>query len=232
MRTTLPSTTSPCLKLLMSESCSASSSSIVVGSGPSSRARAGAGSSWLLVLAGGRRPVSASAASIGRRDWARARQGPRRASAVAGALAAASRRLARLGCLEGLGVAPRPWRQAPAASVGCVGGDGHLGGGGTGRARRRPRSPRRSSSAPGPAAEAMASGSGAVPPCCSSVKVDQSPVDGFRPRNHERPRALARAVWATMEWSVVSLAPRSAPSASMGLDVALQLSVPRRAGRV
>ena len=35
MRTTWPSTTSPCLKLLMSESCSASSSSIVVGSGPS-----------------------------------------------------------------------------------------------------------------------------------------------------------------------------------------------------
>ena len=37
IRTTLPSTTSPCLKLLMSESCSARSSSIVVGSGPSSR---------------------------------------------------------------------------------------------------------------------------------------------------------------------------------------------------
>ena len=34
MRTTVPSTTSPCLKLLMSASCSASSSSIVVGSGP------------------------------------------------------------------------------------------------------------------------------------------------------------------------------------------------------
>ena len=41
IRTTVPSTTSPCLKLLMSESCSASSSSIVVGSGPSSRGGAG-----------------------------------------------------------------------------------------------------------------------------------------------------------------------------------------------
>ena len=35
MRTTVPSTTSPCLKLRMSASCSASSSSIVEGSGPS-----------------------------------------------------------------------------------------------------------------------------------------------------------------------------------------------------
>ena len=34
MRTTEPSTTSPCLKLLISESCSARSSAIVVGSGP------------------------------------------------------------------------------------------------------------------------------------------------------------------------------------------------------
>ena len=52
MRTTWPSTTSPCLKLLMSESCSASSSSMVVGSGPSSRAGAGL---RLLVVARGRR---------------------------------------------------------------------------------------------------------------------------------------------------------------------------------
>jgi hypothetical protein len=50
MRTTWPSTTSPCLKLLMSESCSASSSSIVVGSGPSGRAARG-----LVLVARGRR---------------------------------------------------------------------------------------------------------------------------------------------------------------------------------
>ena len=38
MRTTVPSTTSPCLKLRMSASCSASSSAIVDGSGPTGRA--------------------------------------------------------------------------------------------------------------------------------------------------------------------------------------------------
>ena len=50
IRTTVPSTTSPCLKLLMSESCSVRSSSIVVGSGPSSFTGL-----LLLVLAGGGR---------------------------------------------------------------------------------------------------------------------------------------------------------------------------------
>ena len=65
MRTTWPSTTSPCLKLLMSESCSASSSSIVVGSGPSSRAGRGL---LFLVVAGGRRVgglVGAQASRLG-----------------------------------------------------------------------------------------------------------------------------------------------------------------------
>ena len=52
IRTTVPSTTSPCLKLLMSESCSASSSSIVVGSGPRSR---GAGASSASSSLGSRR---------------------------------------------------------------------------------------------------------------------------------------------------------------------------------
>ena len=37
------------------------------------------------------------------------------------------------------------------------------------------------------AAEAMASGSGVVPPCCSSVKGLVTPGGGFAPENHERP---------------------------------------------
>ena len=57
----LPSTTSPCLKLLMSESCSARSSSIVVGSGP--RSRAGAGSSSSSLAAGASAVSSALSAS-------------------------------------------------------------------------------------------------------------------------------------------------------------------------
>src|SRR4030067_948815 len=41
MRTTVPSTTSPCLKLRISPLCSLSSSSIVVGSGPRARGAGG-----------------------------------------------------------------------------------------------------------------------------------------------------------------------------------------------
>ena len=61
MRTTVPSTTSPCLKLLMSESCSASSSSIVVGSGPVGRfATTGASSSASMSEAGGASETSSA----------------------------------------------------------------------------------------------------------------------------------------------------------------------------
>ena len=84
MRTTLPSTTSPCLKLLMSESCSASSSSIVVGSGPRSRGGAtGSGSSSAAgasAVSAPSRPLAASV--VGRGSGA--------STAAAGASAAAS----------------------------------------------------------------------------------------------------------------------------------------------
>ena len=77
IRTTVPSTTSPCLKLLMSVSCSASSSSIVVGSGPSSRDGLG-----LLLLGGGRGVrrlvVAERAVSARRRSAPRARARLRR----------------------------------------------------------------------------------------------------------------------------------------------------------
>ena len=167
MRTTVPSTTSPCLKLLMSESCSASSSSIVVGSGPARRAGStGASSSarrprraalGCLVL--GLRPTSAAAVSAPR---------PRRASAVGclvrggrlGASAAAGPPRGRVG----LGVAG----SSATAMVATVSSDA------------------------GSATEAAASGSGAVPPCCSSVKVVVSPGRGFRPENHERPPSSRR----------------------------------------
>ena len=79
MRTTVPSTTSPCLKLLMSESCSASSSSIVVGSGPSSRGGAGSSS-----LAAGASAVSASVTSTACHHRLRGRLGRRRVVGLRG----------------------------------------------------------------------------------------------------------------------------------------------------
>ena len=44
------------------------------------------------------------------------------------------------------------------------------------------------------AAEAMASGSGVVPPCCSSVKGLVTPGGGFAPENHERPERRSSRV--------------------------------------
>ena len=91
MRTTLPSTTSPCLKLLMSESCSASSSSIVVGSGPSSRG----GRGRLGLVVGGRgvggvvgvsRPSASSVAAVAAAAAAAASATVAAASASAGDL--------------------------------------------------------------------------------------------------------------------------------------------------
>ena len=133
IRTTLPSTTSPCLKLLMSESCSARSSSIVVGSGPSTR-----GGRGLLVLVPGGRGVRGvvrgqafgvgsggrSAAAAPRRSGPRRRRRRRRRSA------------ARLG---GAASAAR------SAAGGLGGGSRGFGGGGLGAASAaaRPREPRR-----------------------------------------------------------------------------------------
>src|SRR5258706_509351 len=64
IRTTVPSTTSPCLKLLISVSCSARSSSIVVGSGPVGRGRAGAGVA-AAEAAGASGAASAAGAAVG-----------------------------------------------------------------------------------------------------------------------------------------------------------------------
>ena len=124
MRTTVPSTTSPCLKLLMSESCSASSSSIVVGSGPVGVAgRAGARSSWLDVLCGrrvgrfglgGGARRSAAAAAPRRRAArpSRRRARRRRRSALGGASGCAAGASARL---------PRRERApGPASAVGAA----------------------------------------------------------------------------------------------------------------
>ena len=60
IRTTVPSTTSPCLKLLMSVSCSASSSSIVVGSGPVRRVTGAGASSSSSSAAGGASATSSA----------------------------------------------------------------------------------------------------------------------------------------------------------------------------
>ena len=140
MRTTVPSTTSPCLKLLMSESCSASSSSIVVGSGPVARRGAGrlglgsssaAASARRRVVGLGRRRDSAASAAAGcvgvagvvgrRRRRRRRRPRPRRPSrrrprrSARGGLGAA-RRLGS-GRLRGRG---RPRRSAAAAAASDV----------------------------------------------------------------------------------------------------------------
>jgi hypothetical protein len=48
------------------------------------------------------------------------------------------------------------------------------------------------SSDAGASTEAAASGAGAVPPCCSSVKVILSPMVDSALRNHERPPECAR----------------------------------------
>ena len=209
MRTTLPSTTSPCLKLLMSESCSASSSSIVVGSGPSSRARAGAGSSGSSSspAAGA---SSASAASIAAVDGRRRDSG--RGGLGGGGRLRRLGRLANLGCLRNLGCLGRGGRRRGLG--GLVGGDGHLRGGGDGGGLIGDRD-RRDGVLGG---WSLGGGDGLTlrrgPTLLLVGQVRSVSFEGFRPRNHERPRALARAVWATMVWSVVGFAPRSAPSAS------------------
>ena len=208
IRTTVPSTTSPCLKLLMSESCSASSSSIVVGSGPRSRTGRGSGSS-----SSARRAASAHVVSLGRvggRAWplpSRSRSARRRVGAARrrgrGVVSAAAparsrrrpprrlRRLARLGgdCLRL--VASRPPRSASTRPLGRRsaasprlrprprpgarmsrrprGSPGSASATRRWRARRRRRRPPRCSGA-WSVSGAIASGSGAVPPCFSSVK--------------------------------------------------------------
>ena len=174
MRTTWPSTTSPCLKLLMSESCSASSSSIVVGSGPSGRAGAGSSSSS---LAAGASAVSSSVSvsSAGRRPPSLP-DGPARSSSAAGAAgsgsrvgaaAARRRRASRLGI--GLWLRPLPARSAARSSVLVAGSSA------TATAATL-------SSDAWSAAEAMASGSGVVPPCWFRSRVWSLLVVDLRPR--------------------------------------------------
>ena len=196
IRTTVPSTTSPCLKLLMSESCSARSSSIVVGSGP--RSRAGAGSAPLprlggrgvgdLVgeLSGRRRParrrprLAAPSAAAPRRsglaDDCGSARGRDASAAAAGdrSRLVRSARLPRRGCRRRLASARLGGRGGASSVLGW-------------RARRRRQSPRRSARTPGRRRRRLASGSGAGPPCCSSVKLVVSPCRWIRPENHERP---------------------------------------------
>ena len=117
IRTTVPSTTSPCLKLLMSESCSARSSSIVVGSGPRSRG-AGAGSSASSSSAAVGASAVSSASQLRRQ---RHRRGRATATSPMGdssaAVAASSRRRARR-CWQrrvGVGRARAPRRRSAGA---------------------------------------------------------------------------------------------------------------------
>ena len=255
MRTTLPSTTSPCLKLLMSESCSASSSSIVVGSGPSSR-----GAREPLPPARRRRPGHRRCRGVVRRAH--------RAGGIGGRSGGRSRAAA----------APRPGRprsrsprstspRRPGSPVGDA----------AGRRRGRRPPPRSAveasasavvSAAPrlvgrhrrvglsvvlasavgssalgtGSSATAIAVvaprgawsvtdggrlGVGAVPPCCSSVNGLVTPGDGFALTNHERPeRSSDRARGRVGVWVRGDRTPRSAPSRLLWPAIALQLSMP------
>ena len=114
IRTTVPSTTSPCLKLLMSESCSASSSSIVVGSGPRSR---GAGPGRPRPRPRRRRRVGGVVGAQRRR---RRHRRPRPAHRPSAAVAVARRPRPRLAGASA-SVAAAAARGASALGGGCVG---------------------------------------------------------------------------------------------------------------
>ena len=250
IRTTLPSTTSPCLKLLMSESCSASSSSIVVGSGPSSRAGAAPPRPrWRRAHRRCRRRSSAAtrsadavaAGALGGRSAAAPRRQASSASVAARRPAASAAALAGVSASSAGALDAGPAsvaRRCAARRLGAVG----LGSSGArcGGRRRRRRSGSRGrrglvagssatataatvSSDAWSAAEAIASGSGAVPPCCSSVKVVGLSCGGFAPENHERPeRRSSRVRYVQVVRGDRLRGPLL--RASSGLSVALQLS--------
>ena len=136
IRTTVPSTTSPCLKLLMSESCSASSSSIVVGSGPvRPRDRAGASSSSSSA-AGGASMTSSSvvAAAVGSARL-------RRRLGLRGLGSLGRLGVPRVGDLGGFGNGLGCARRQPRAASALTAASGSASGSATasGRLRRRPR---------------------------------------------------------------------------------------------
>ena len=226
IRTTLPSTTSPCLKLLMSASCSASSSAIVVGSGRvAPGGRGGSSSSGSLV---GRRRIGGvvrvGVAGLARLRRTRSRRrasaaaiGCRRPAASVASASAVDRRPRRriAGRRPRRRVGPRspsrrsrPRRARPSAAaasplrlprrlrsaLGLALGRGR-------RARQRLRW-RDGLLGAGSSAEAFASGSGAVPPSCSSVKGSSSPVDRFRPSRITNGLSRAQAVSSDAEWCV------------------------------
>ena len=211
IRTTVPSTTSPCLKLLMSESCSARSSSIVVGSGPV-RTRLGAGDGLLVLdvrggrrvgrvvgdgrrfrlldcrcglLAGGRIPLPRRGPPRrpGRRR-PRRRVPPRRPGRMPPPRRGPPRR-------------PRPVRprlRSTSAGAASAAGASSTAGAASGVASGVGSVATGSSATAiaatvcadaGASLEAMASGAGAVPSCCSSVKVVSVSCRGFGPWNHE-----------------------------------------------
>ena len=99
IRTTVPSTTSPCLKLRMSASCSASSSSIVVGSGP---AHGATGRLELAASSALGASASSAAASARPRRGLGDGLGPRRDGATR--LGAAGRGLGAAGASGSVGV--------------------------------------------------------------------------------------------------------------------------------
>ena len=138
MRTTVPSTTSPCLKLLMSASCSARSSSIVVGSGPRSAARAGSARRRGAAAVGdgaSLRRRAASAVGGPRRRPARPRRARRRRLGAPGSAAGAG----SAGSAVGAAAACRLGRAAVGGSAAGVGGRDGLGERLRRRRRRRAR---------------------------------------------------------------------------------------------
>ena len=204
IRTTVPSTTSPCLKLLMSESCSARSSSIVVGSGPRSRGAGATGASGSLRprRPTARRPCRRRRARVAAASWPLRRRPRRRRrrSRTSGSVVGGPRLARRVGA-----VAPRrstasaawllrrslprrragsaaPRRRPASASRRC-------------RVGRRP-APRPASAAAGASATAVAAAARSgiwsaseaaasgwtAPSCCSSVNGLVSPV-GQVPRH-------------------------------------------------
>ena len=168
MRTMVPSTTSPCLKLLMSESCSASSSSIVVGSGPVGRA--GTAGQLVLGLDVGRGRRVGRLVVHGCRGvdgCSAAASGASVASSVAGGVGRP-----RSGRRGASAAAPSTDGAATASVSVVVPGSGLVSGAAGSSATAMAATV---CSDAGASLEAVASGAGAVPPCCSSVKVILSP---------------------------------------------------------
>ena len=247
MRTIVPSTTSPCLKLLMSESCSASSSSIVVGSGPVGRfATTGASSSASMSEAGGA-SVTSSASAVGESATSAAGASATAAgfststaaagssatsaaadsstSAVAAAGSATSAGVSATsataaGALSatsavadaapsvpsvagGAGASSSTATAASAASLSVVSSGSGLVSGAAGSSATAMAAT--VCSVAGASPEAVASGAGAVPPCCSSVKVILSPSWNSPPESRTAAEPRPGPSWEG-EGSLVTLA--------------------------